>query len=119
MASILSRLSRLSRLSLSHVSLSHDTTNESNSTTTTKKQQNAATVACLTLGRFVFTPQQRKASAKAGPPMQNGKSHKDAGDRLAEVRGFGIGHYLSLFYEEGGGREREGEARRKGGTLEE
>ena len=45
-----------------------------------------ATVACLTLGRFVFTPQQRKASAKAGPPMQNGKTHKDAGDRLAEVR---------------------------------
>ena len=49
-----------------------------------------ATVASLALGRFVFTPQQRMASAKAGLPTQNGKTHKDAGDRLAEEASFAL-----------------------------
>lgn len=63
----------------------------------------SATVASLALGRFVFTPQQRKASAN--PPTQNGKTHKEAGDRLAEVR---IWFYaISLFLWRRKGKERE------------
>ena len=74
--------------------------NSNSNETFSPPSKTTATVACLTLGRFVFTPQQRKASAKAGPPMQNGKTHKEAGDRLAEVRSLNCdvscSSYLSL-----------------------
>ncbi len=43
-----------------------------------------ATVASLALGRFVFLPYHRRSLAKAGKPVQNGTTHYDAGDRLAE-----------------------------------
>lgn len=42
------------------------------------------TVAALALGRFVFLPAHRAALAKAGMPKQNGVTHFEAGDRLAE-----------------------------------
>jgi len=42
-----------------------------------------ATAASLFLGRFVFFEYQKKAAAKAGLPKQNGKTHLEAGDRLA------------------------------------
>lgn len=44
-----------------------------------------STVAALALGRFVFLPFQRKAAEKAGLPTQNGVTHAEAGDRLAQV----------------------------------
>lgn len=43
-----------------------------------------ATVAALALGRFVVLPYHRASLAKAGIPKQNGVSHFEAGDRLAE-----------------------------------
>lgn len=43
-----------------------------------------ATVASLALGRFVFLPFHRASLAKAGMPKQNGQTHFEAGDRLAE-----------------------------------
>jgi len=43
-----------------------------------------ATIASLALGRFVFLPFHRNSLAKAGLPKQNGKTHFEAGDRLAE-----------------------------------
>lgn len=43
-----------------------------------------ATVASLALGRFVFLPFHRASLAKAGLPKQNGQTHMQAGDRLAE-----------------------------------
>lgn len=43
-----------------------------------------ATVASLALGRFVFLPFHRASLAKAGMPKQNGQTHMQAGDRLAE-----------------------------------
>lgn len=42
-----------------------------------------ATAASLFLGRFVFFEYQKKAATKAGLPKQNGKTHLEAGDRLA------------------------------------
>jgi photosystem I subunit V len=47
-----------------------------------------STVAALALGRFVFLPFQRKAAEKAGLPTQNGVTHAEAGDRLAQVDNF-------------------------------
>lgn len=47
-----------------------------------------ATIAALALGRFVFLPYHRKSLAKAGLPTQNGKTHYEAGDRLAEENAF-------------------------------
>ena len=43
-----------------------------------------ATMASLALGRFVFLPFHRSSLAKAGMPKQNGQTHFEAGDRLAE-----------------------------------
>ena len=43
-----------------------------------------ATIASLALGRFVFLPFHRNSLAKAGMPKQNGQTHMQAGDRLAE-----------------------------------
>jgi photosystem I subunit V len=43
-----------------------------------------ATFASLALGRFVFLPFHRSSLAKAGMPKQNGQTHLQAGDRLAE-----------------------------------
>ncbi len=43
-----------------------------------------ATFASLALGRFVFLPFHRNSLAKAGMPKQNGQTHLQAGDRLAE-----------------------------------
>jgi photosystem I subunit V len=43
-----------------------------------------ATIASLALGRFVVLPYHRASLAKAGPPKQNGMTHFQAGDRLAE-----------------------------------
>lgn len=43
-----------------------------------------ATMASLALGRFVFLPFHRNSLAKAGMPKQNGVTHLEAGDRLAE-----------------------------------
>ena len=43
-----------------------------------------ATIAALSLGRFVFLPYHRASLAKAGMPKQNGQTHFEAGDRLAE-----------------------------------
>ena len=43
-----------------------------------------ATVAALALGRFVVLPYHRASLAQAGLPKQNGVSHFEAGDRLAE-----------------------------------
>lgn len=48
----------------------------------------ACTVGALALGRFVFLPQHRAALKKAGVPTQNGKTHFEAGDRLAEEASF-------------------------------
>ena len=47
-----------------------------------------ATVAALALGRFVVLPYHRQSLAKAGLPMQNGQTHFQAGDRLAEEVSF-------------------------------
>eukprot|EP00232_Nephroselmis_pyriformis_P026836 CAMPEP_0182866058 /NCGR_PEP_ID=MMETSP0034_2-20130328/8012_1 /TAXON_ID=156128 /ORGANISM="Nephroselmis pyriformis, Strain CCMP717" /LENGTH=145 /DNA_ID=CAMNT_0024998381 /DNA_START=45 /DNA_END=482 /DNA_ORIENTATION=- len=45
-----------------------------------------ANASLLFLGRFVFLPYQRKSVEKAGLPVQDGKSHFDAGDaRAAEM----------------------------------
>eukprot|EP00884_Botryococcus_braunii_P003870 jgi/Botrbrau1/13484/Bobra.0082s0080.1 len=49
-----------------------------------------STVAALALGRFVFLPFQRKAAEKAGLPLQNGITHAEAGDRLAEEASFAL-----------------------------
>ena len=43
-----------------------------------------ATIASLALGRFVFLPFHRNSLSKAGQPKQNGQTHMQAGDRLAE-----------------------------------
>ena len=43
-----------------------------------------ATFASPALGRFVFLPFHRSSLAKAGMPKQNGQTHLQAGDRLAE-----------------------------------
>lgn len=43
-----------------------------------------ATIAALSLGRFVFLPFHRASLAKAGLPTQNGQTHLAAGDSRAE-----------------------------------
>ncbi len=49
-----------------------------------RRRPAGATIASLALGRFVFLPYHRRSLAKAGKPVQNGTTHYDAGDRLAE-----------------------------------
>jgi photosystem I subunit V len=47
-----------------------------------------ATIGALALGRFVVLPYHRRELAKAGMPTQNGQTHFQAGDRLAEEVSF-------------------------------
>jgi photosystem I subunit V len=44
--------------------------------------------AMLGLGRFVFRPYVQAQQEKAGQPVQNGTTHFEAGDRLAEEASF-------------------------------
>lgn len=44
--------------------------------------------AMLALGRFVFMPYVKAQQEKAGMPVQNGVTHLEAGDRLAEEASF-------------------------------
>ncbi|CAD7705242.1 unnamed protein product [Ostreobium quekettii] len=48
----------------------------------------ASTFTCLALGRWGFLDFQRKSVEKAGLPVQNGVSHADAGDGLAQEASF-------------------------------
>ncbi|KAK3263087.1 hypothetical protein CYMTET_28090 [Cymbomonas tetramitiformis] len=48
----------------------------------------AANATMLFLGRFAFLPYQRAQVEKAGMPVQNGISHAEAGDALAEEAAF-------------------------------
>mmetsp|Transcript_10109 Transcript_10109/g.24092 ORF Transcript_10109/g.24092 Transcript_10109/m.24092 type:complete len:131 (+) Transcript_10109:127-519(+) len=44
--------------------------------------------AMLALGRFAFLPYTKKQQEKAGLPVQNGKTHFEAGDIRAEEASF-------------------------------
>eukprot|EP01025_Chloroclados_australasicus_P041515 TRINITY_DN43_c0_g1_i4.p2 TRINITY_DN43_c0_g1~~TRINITY_DN43_c0_g1_i4.p2 ORF type:complete len:134 (-),score=24.11 TRINITY_DN43_c0_g1_i4:211-612(-) len=44
--------------------------------------------AMLAIGRFVAMPYQRRMVEKAGMPVQNGQTHFESGDRLAEEASF-------------------------------
>eukprot|EP00951_Prasinocladus_malaysianus_P002612 scaffold18342_cov42-Prasinocladus_malaysianus.AAC.1 len=48
----------------------------------------ACTASMLALGRFVFLPYTKSQQSKAGAPVQNGVTHYEAGDRLAEEATF-------------------------------
>lgn len=48
----------------------------------------AVNATCLALGRWAFMPLMRANAEKAGPPMQNGVSHYDAGDTRAQEASF-------------------------------
>jgi len=48
----------------------------------------ACNAACLAVGRFVALPFFKGSLAKAGRPMQDGKTHFDAGDKRAAEASF-------------------------------